>query len=198
LLARALFLLSPQTPPHCAEEPRHDFEDLVAFAYDELRRLACYFVNMENPGHTLAPTAIVHEAYLRLVGQVELQHTNKQHFIAIASTMIRRVLIDHARKSERVKRGRDWRRVTLSGAATPSSDGSIDLLTLNDGLDRLSELEPRLAQVVEMRFFGGLSIEETAAALGVSKRTVCNDWRYARAWLQRTLDESGAAAAERR
>ena len=172
---------------------RHDFEDLVALAYDELRRLAGYFVSMENPGHTLAPTAIVHEAYLRLAGQDKLQHTNKQHFIAIASTMIRRVLMDHARKSGRIKRGRDWRRVTLSGAATPSSDGSIDLLTLNDGLERLSELEPRLTQVVEMRFFGGLSIEETAAALGVSKRTVCNDWRYARAWLQRALDESDAS-----
>ncbi len=171
---------------------QYDIEELVPLAYEELRRLAAYFLRMENPGHTLAPTAIVHEAYLRLANQDKLQCTTKQHFLAIASKMIRRILVDHARSKGRIKRGRDWKRVTLSGAAPMTGSSEVELLALNDCLDQLSELGPRLTEVVEMRYFGGLSIEETAEALAVSKRTVNNDWRFARAWLRKALAQEAS------
>lgn len=181
---------TPLLPHAVSAETQHAFEDLVEVTYEELRRIAHYHILRENPGHTLPPTAIVHEAYMRLSTQDKLRETNRAHFIAIASQMIRRVLVDYARRRGSLKRGRHWNRVTLQGASIDGELSSLDLITLNDGLEELQAVEPRLAQVVELRFFGGMSITETAHALQVSPRTVNNDWRYARAWLQRRLGDS--------
>jgi RNA polymerase sigma factor (TIGR02999 family) len=168
-------------------------EELMPLVYDELRRLARGYMSRETPGHTLQPTALVHEAYLRLVDTSQVSWQGRTHFFAVGARVMRRLLIDHARGRGRQKRGGDWHRVTFSGALPHMAEKELDLnqvLGLNDALERLTELDERQATVVELRFFGGLTVPEVAHVLGVSQRTIEGDWTHARAWLKRELDRS--------
>ncbi len=164
-------------------------DDLAPLLYDELHRIACRLMSGESPGHTLQATAVAHEAYLRLVDQPRVEWRGRTHFLAVAAMAMRRVLVDHARGRRRLKRGGTWRRVTLHGALHRGGDtlDHASLLDLHDALDRLAAHDPRPARVVELRFFGGLKMDEVAQALGISKRTVEGDWTHARAWLRREL-----------
>jgi len=174
-----------------SERPRA--EELMAAVYDELRQLARGYLRRERRGHTLEPTALVHEAYLRLVDQTRVDWQGRTHFFAVGAQMMRRLLVDHARHHDRKKRGGDFQQVTLGEAAVPllgKSLGRDDLLALADALDKLAALDDRQARIVELRFFAGLTVDEVAAALDVSKRTVEADWTHARAWLRRELSSS--------
>ena len=164
-------------------------ERLMPLVYDELRRLAQHFLNREAPDHTLQATAIVHEAYLRLVGQREAGWQNRAQFFAVAATMIRRILVDHARARAAAKRGGEAQRITLreSAALDASGPDPVDLLDLHDAISELHGLNERQARVVELRFFGGLDVEQAAHVIDVSPRTVKDDWRFARAWLRSRL-----------
>jgi RNA polymerase sigma factor (TIGR02999 family) len=164
--------------------------ELMPLVYDELRRLAGGFMRRERRDHTLQPTALVHEAYIRLVDQSRVDWTGRTHFRAVGARVMRRILIDHARQHGSAKRGGGQQRVTLGESLLRSSDPDLDLaelLDLNDAIDRLKELDERQARVVELRFFGGLTSDEVAQVLGVSKRTVEGDWAHGRAWLKRHL-----------
>ena len=163
---------------------------LVPFVYDELRRLAGHYMRGERDDHTLQPTALVHEAYLKLTDQRSVQWAGRTHFVAVAATAMRRILLDHARRHRAEKRG-GGRKATLVDKLAIAKEREIDLIALEQALVRLAVIDERKARLVELRFFGGLNIEETAAALDVSPTTVKRDWRFARAWLQRELD--GAA-----
>lgn len=161
---------------------------LLPIVYDELRTLARAQMRGEADGHTLGATALVHEAYVRLSVRNEIDPADRSHFFAIAAQAMRRVLIDHARTRGAKKRGSG--RVALSlehAGALLQEDGSEELLVIDEALDRLAAANPRAAQVVERRFFAGLSLDETAASLGVSKKTVQRDWLLARAWLQKEV-----------
>jgi RNA polymerase sigma factor (TIGR02999 family) len=163
-------------------------EQLFPLVYDELRRLARYHMSGGTPGHTLQPTALVNEAYLRLVDQSRVDWRGRTHFIAYASKAMRNLLIDHARSRASAKRGGGSQRVTLMDGAV--GDRELDreqLLSLNEALDRLAEHDERQARVVELRYFGGLKVDEVAEVLGVSRRTVEGYWTHARAWLLREL-----------
>lgn len=161
---------------------------LLPLVYDELRALAQHQLQRERPGHTLQATALVHEAYLRLVDQTRIEFAGRSHFFAIAATMIRRILVDHARGKAAAKRGGQAGRLTLhEDAAAINDDRGVDLLDLDDALTTLAALSDRQARVVELRFFGGLTVEEAADVLDVSPRTVKDDWRIARAWLRQRL-----------
>jgi RNA polymerase sigma factor (TIGR02999 family) len=165
-------------------------DELLPLVYDELRLLARRYLSRERPGHTLQPTALVHEAYLRLVDQTRVNWQGRTHFFAVGARVMRNLLIDHARARGRAKRGGEWHRVTLADGVAPFEDGDLDheqLLALNGALDRLAALDERQARVVELRFFGGLTVAEVAHLLGVSRRTVEGDWTHARAWLKREL-----------
>lgn len=170
-------------------------EELLPLVYDELRRLARSFMAREPVGHTLRPTALVHEAYLKLVDQTRTGFTGRTHFLAVGAQVMRRLLIDHARKRGAVKRGLGWRRVTL-GPTDDASPGdglsAEELLSLDAALDRLTALDERQARIVTLRFFGGLNVAEVAEAVGVSKRTVESEWRHARAWLRVELSRGGS------
>lgn len=160
--------------------------------YEQLRAIAAAHFAREFPGHTLQPTAVVHEAYLRLAGQ-KGGWQDQAHFCAMASTMIRRVLVDHARSKSAEKRGGEAARVSLEAAMPAATTRTeVDVLALDDAMNRLEGLNARHARVVELRYFGGLTIEQTSRALGVSTTTVENDWALARAWLRREM-EGGAA-----
>ena len=160
---------------------------LAARVYEELRALAARHMRHERPGHTLQPTALANEAYLRMQAQQHVADYGRGQFLALAARMIRRVLVDHARTRHRQKRGGAQSPVTLHDGLEVSGRPDLDMLALHDALERLAALDPRQAEVVELRFFGGLTVEETAAVLGVSPRTVNDDWRAARAWLRREL-----------
>ena len=164
-------------------------EELMPLVYEELRGLAAARLAAERSDHTLQPTALVHEAYLKLVGQQDANWTGRAHFFAVAAQAIRRVLIDHARKHGAIKRGAG-RRVTLSGVENLPEETDVDIVALDDALNRLAKNSERQARVVELRFFGGLSVEQAAQVLGVSPGTIKGDWRFARAWLAQQLDES--------
>ena len=171
-------------------------EELFPHVYDELRRLARGYMSRETPGHTLQPTALVHEAYLKLVDQTRVDWRGKTHFFAVGARIMRRLLVDHARERGAQKRGGGWRPVTLSDVLGPVGADALDpeqLLDLDSALERLAEIDEREAKVVTLRFFGGLTVEQVADVLGVSKRTVENDWRHAQAWLRRRLSDGGAA-----
>lgn len=170
-------------------------EELFPLVYDELRRLAGYFMAREPVGHTLQPTALVHEAYLRLVDHTRTGFTGRTHFLAVGAQVMRRLLIDHARKRGAAKRGLGWRRVTLGPHGDVSLTDALsadDLLSLDAALNRLADLDERQARIVTLRFFGGLNVEEVAEAVGVSKRTIESDWRHARAWLRVELSRGGS------
>ncbi|MEW6742457.1 MAG: sigma-70 family RNA polymerase sigma factor [Planctomycetota bacterium] len=162
---------------------------LMPLVYDALRALAARQMAREPADHLLEPTAIVHEAYLRLVDQDRVDWRGRTHFFAIAAEMVRRLLVDHARAEKTLKRGGGWRRITVSDVLGVAPDRPLDLLVLDEALERLEELSPRQAKVVRLRFFGGLGVDEIALALSVSPRTVKGDWRMARAWLMRELCE---------
>lgn len=165
-------------------------ERLMPFVYDELRRLARAFLVRERGGHTLQPTALVHEAYVRLVDQTRVSWQNRAHFYGIASSMMRRVLIDHARAHITDKRGGAAIRLSLDDVQVPVEQRAASLVALDEALGRLAQLDERKSRIVEMRFFGGLSDEEIAEVLGVSTRTVLRDWKTARLWLYRELSQN--------
>jgi RNA polymerase sigma factor (TIGR02999 family) len=160
---------------------------LLPLVYDQLRALAAGYMRRERADHTLQPTGLVHEAYLRLVDGSRIDLQGKTHFFALAATQMRRVLADHARARNAAKRGGGARKVTLHDVAAIHPDGVVDMLALDEALHRLADESPRQVRVVELRFFGGLSVEATARFLGVSKSTVKGDWRVAKAWLAREL-----------
>ena len=165
-------------------------QELMPAVYDELRRLARSYLRRERSDHTLQPTALVHEAYLRLVDQDRLKWQGRTHFFAVGAQMMRRLLVDHARKRGRVKRGQDWQQVTLDHAVTPLLGRALspdELLALDLAIEKLGALDQRQARVVELRFFAGLEVAEVAQVLGVSKRTIEGEWTHARAWLRREL-----------
>lgn len=162
-------------------------QDRILSAYPELRALARKLMSRERSSHTLQPTALVHEAFLK-IGKSQ-RFKSRTHFIAIAARAVRRVLVDHAIRRRTKKRGGDWKRVTVHEGelAGPTATG-IDVEALDDALKELEERDPRQSQVVVLRFFGGLTVPDTAEVLGVSEKTVKNDWRFARAWLLQRLD----------
>jgi RNA polymerase sigma factor (TIGR02999 family) len=170
---------------------RESLERLLPLVYDELHRIAHRHLRLERTGHTLGTTALVHEAYLRLVDQTRVRWADRTHFFAVAARVMRRVLVDYARRYRAAKRGGNARAVDLDVADVPLEERSEALIALDEALERLAELNPRLSRVVECRFFGGMTEEETAEALGVTARTVRRDWVKARGWLSRELQ--GAA-----
>jgi RNA polymerase sigma factor (TIGR02999 family) len=161
-------------------------ERLTPIVYDELRRLARRYMKRERPGHSLQTAALVNEAYMRLVDYERMQWQNRAHFFAVSSQLMRRILVDHARRHN-LKRGGGVQHVSLDEAAVVGGDQDADLVALDNAMNALLRIDPRKVQVVEMRFFGGLSVEETAEVLKVSTVTVKRDWRAARAWLYREL-----------
>jgi RNA polymerase sigma-70 factor (ECF subfamily) len=161
-------------------------ERLTPVVYDELHRLARRYMRGERSGHILQTTALVNEAYMRLVDYERMQWQNRAHFFAVSAQLMRRILVEHARRHN-VKRGGGVQHVSLDEAALVDSDQDADLVALDDAMNGLARIDPRKVQVVEMRFFGGLSVEETAEVLKVSPVTVKRDWRAARAWLYREL-----------
>ncbi len=158
-------------------------ERVLPLVYDELRHIASRQLRQEREGHTLQATAVVHEAYLRLQGQGGFEWPSRAHFFAFAAHLIRRILVDHARHRNRAKRGGGLERVTLAEAADLALERCPDLVALDEALTCLESLDPRKAAVVELRFFAGLTLDETAQHLGVSPETVGREWRRARAWL---------------
>ena len=165
---------------------------LLPLVYGELRNLAASYLRRERKGHTLDPTALVHEAFLRMVDQSRVDWQGKTHFLAVSAEAMRRILIDHARGKKRDKRGGDWRRVVFDHAVSELAILETDIVDFRDALAKLSELDNRQARVVELRLFAGLSMEEIATVLNVSKRTVEGDWTHARAWLRAELGQDGA------
>ncbi|HEV2705795.1 MAG TPA: ECF-type sigma factor [Pyrinomonadaceae bacterium] len=163
---------------------------LMPLVYDELRRLAQIYLRRERPNHTLQPTALVHEAYLRLVDQSRVEWQDRAHFYGVAAQMMRRILIDHARAYASEKRGGSGRPLSLDEAAFLPEERAADLLALDDALKLLAEKDERKGRVVELRFFGGLSVRETAEVLGVHTATVERDWLVAKAWLYREIEGS--------
>jgi RNA polymerase sigma factor (TIGR02999 family) len=160
---------------------------LLPLVYDEFRALARHYLSQERMNHTLQPTALVHEAYMKLVDQTRVDWQGKNHFFAVAAQAMRRILVDHARSRQRDKRGGGRARVALDEACALSPQKDEDVLALDEALEKLASIDPRQAKVVELRFFGGMNVDEVAKALGVSKRTVEGDWTFARAWLAREL-----------
>jgi RNA polymerase sigma factor (TIGR02999 family) len=159
---------------------------LTAIVYEELRRLAHHYMKRERPGHTLQTTALVNEAYMRLVDYKRMQWQDRAHFFAVAAQVMRRILVDHAR-SHNIKRGAGVQHLVLEDVAVVSGDRTGDLVALDDAMNAMGRFDPRKVQIVEMRFFGGLSVEETAEVLKVSPATVRRDWSIAKFWLYREL-----------
>ena len=162
-------------------------EQLTPMVYDELRRMARTYLHNERSDHTLQATALVHEAYLRLIDQHTVDWQNRAHFFGIASQMMRRILVNHALAKTAEKRGGDNQKLSLNETIEFGQQTEIDLLALDEALQELEDLDPQQTRIVELRFFGGLSIEETAAALRISPATVKRDWSTARLWLRRQL-----------
>lgn len=162
-------------------------QELIPLVHDELRRLARRYMGRERAGQTLQPTALVNEAYLRLADLREMRWQDRAHFVAMAARLMRRVLVDIARSKGYQKRGRRPRQVSLDPALAASGAREEDVVALDEALTKLAALSPRRAQVIELKFFGGLSLEETAEALKVSPETVKRDWRLSRAWLHKEL-----------
>jgi RNA polymerase sigma factor (TIGR02999 family) len=160
---------------------------LMPVVYTELRQLAHQYMRRERPGHTMQTTALIHEAYLRLVDQNQVRWQHQAHFFGIAARLMRQILIEHARSRTRAKRGGGVGTISLDEAAIVSQARATELLALDDALERLATIDPRKSQVVELRFFGGLSVEEAAQVLNIAPNTVLRDWRMAKAWLRREI-----------
>jgi len=165
---------------------------LMPLVYDELRRLAHGYMKRERSGHTLQTSALVHEAFLKLVDQKDARWQNRAHFFAIAAQLMRRILVDYARNRRYKKRGGDARRVELDEPMIVSRERAADVIALDDALKHLAEFDDRKSQIVVLRFFGGLSIDETAAILDVSSATVMRDWTLAKAWLRKEISRRDA------
>jgi RNA polymerase sigma factor (TIGR02999 family) len=165
-------------------------DELYPLVYDELHRLARRYMSREREGHTLQTTALINEAYVRLVDQRNVHWANRSHFFAISAQIMRRILIDHARRHAYAKRGCGAQQVSLDEAAIVTRTAGAELLRLDEALKSLAEMDPRRSQVVELRYFGGLNNEEIAGVLNISENTVTRDWNMARAWLHRQLSES--------
>jgi RNA polymerase sigma factor (TIGR02999 family) len=166
---------------------------LMPLVYEELRRMASGYLRRERRGHTLQTTALVHEAYLRLVGQDDLSFENRAHFRAIAARTMRRILVEHARARGAAKRGGSRKRVTLEDTLALAPSPRLDLQALDEALERLAALDAQQARIVELRFFAGLTVEETAEAVGLSPATIKREWAMARAWLRRELARGRSA-----
>lgn len=172
--------------------------DLMPLVYDELRRIAARYISRERPGQTLQATALVNEAFVRMSAERARQFQNRTHFLAIAALSMRQILVQRARARRAAKRGGAPERVTLDEHLARADGPSIDLLALDEALTRLSQIDPEQARIIELRYFGGLTIEETADVTGTSPATVKRQWTMARAWLKRSLDEAAAPAGDRR
>jgi len=166
---------------------RQALDQLIPVVYDELRRQASRYLQRERHGHTLQTTALVHEAYVRLIDQAGVRWQNRAHFFAIAAEMMRRILVDHARRRGAAKRGGDALKLTLNEDLNASGERDLDLISVDEALTKLAALDQQQARVVELRFFGGLNVEETAEVLGISARTVKRDWQVAKSWIRREL-----------
>ena len=160
---------------------------LMPLVYEELRRLARGYLQRERADHTLQATGLVHEAYLRLVDQTATTWQNRAHFFGVAAQLMRRILVDHARRHRTGKRGGEWTKIEFNEALAPSTSRSLDVIALDDDLRDLTQLNPQHSRIVELRFFGGLTNEEVAEVLDISPRTVQREWRMARAWLRRQI-----------
>jgi RNA polymerase sigma factor (TIGR02999 family) len=166
---------------------RAALDQVMPLVYDELRRLAGQYLRRQRPGHTLQPTALVHEAYIRLVDQSHVQWQNRAHFFGMAAQVMRRILVDHARRHQAAKRGSGARTVALDDAVSFSKERQVDLVALDDALTGLATFDPQQCRIVELRFFGGLTIEETAEVLGLSPATVKREWNMAKTWLHKQV-----------
>jgi RNA polymerase sigma factor (TIGR02999 family) len=167
-------------------------DSLIPLVYSELRRIAQHYLNNERPDHTLQSTALVHEAYVRLTQQQVPQWQNRAHFFAVAAQLMRQILVDYARNHRASKRGGDAYKLALDEAEEQPQAVDVDIVALDDALNSLAAMDMQQCRVVELKFFGGLSIEDTAEVLGISPSTVKRDWVTARAWLYRELDRSAA------
>ena len=165
-------------------------DKLMPLVYDELRRIARPYMRRQSPGHTLQTTALIHEAYLKLVGQADKHWQNRAHFFGVAAQAMRHILVDYARSRQCAKRGGKVQLVPLDKSAIVSEDRAEELVALDDALRRLAEIDARKSQIVEMRYFGGLSVKQTAEVLKVSPDTVMRDWRLARSWLRREMSRN--------
>ena len=170
-------------------------ERLMPLIYDELRQIARGYLQHERADHTLQATGLVHEAYLRLVDQTVTSWQSRAHFFGVAACVMRRVLVDHARRHRAEKRGGTWEKLEFDEALAAGLPRNLDLVALDDALQKLAKVDPRQSQVVELRFFGGLTTEEIGAALAISPRTVKREWRMARAWLRREVSTEGSNVA---
>jgi RNA polymerase sigma-70 factor (ECF subfamily) len=162
-------------------------DEVIRVVYQELRRMADRYLRQENPGHTLQPTALVHEAWLRLIDQTQVNWQNRAQFFGVAAQMMRRILVDHAKTKHREKRGGDAVRLSLEETMDLSDERAADLVALDDALQALAAIDSRKCRVVELRYFGGLSVEETAEVLQVSPQTILRDWKLAKAWLYQEI-----------
>jgi RNA polymerase sigma-70 factor, ECF subfamily len=166
---------------------------LIPLVYSELRRIAAQRLRREDARHSLQPTSLVHEAYLRLSRLERVDWQSRSHFFAVSATLMRRILVDHARAQQAKKRGEGWETVTLDPAILPARERAPELLALDEALDKLSRLDPRQSKIVELRFFAGMTEEETGEVLGISARTVKRDWQVAKAWLYHELKVRSSA-----
>jgi RNA polymerase sigma factor (TIGR02999 family) len=171
---------------------RDALDVLMPLVYADLHRVAAGYMRRENEGHALQPTALVHEAYVRLVDQHQVKWRNRAHFFGVAAGMMRRILVDHARRRLAEKRGGGLEQVTLVGDEEVAADSptAIDVLALHDSLERLAAFDPQQERIVELRYFGGLTIEEAAEVIGISRATVVREWTIAKAWLRADLSRS--------
>ena len=167
-------------------------DQLMPLVYSELRTLARRYMGRENPGHTLQTSALINEAYLKLVDQTNVRWQNRAHFFAVAAQVMRHILIDHARSHRYLKRGAGAQKVSLDESAVLTGTRAAELVALDDALVSLAALDPRKSRIIELRFFGGLSIEETAEVMKLSSVTVTREWRAARAWLRREMNRGEA------
>ena len=165
-------------------------EKLAPIVYDDLRRLARRHLQSESPNHTLQGTALVHEAYLRLIDQRHVRWQNRAHFFGISAQLIRRILVDHARARKAEKRGGDGEKVQLEESIAAAEDQNVDLVFLDECLKKLANIDPQQTRVVELRYFTGLTVDETAEIMGISPRTVKREWRLAKAWLHREIGKA--------
>lgn len=176
-----------------SEGDREALDQLLPLVYEELRRLAHHYIGLERPGQTLQTTALVHEAYLRLVDQSRVRLENRAQFFGLSARLMRRILVDHARARRAAKRGGASPRLSLEEAAGVSGDAVSEMLALDEALNTLEAVDPEKSRIVEMRFFGGMEVEEVAEVLGVSASTVARQWRTARAWLYREMERGMVA-----
>jgi len=167
-------------------------DEAVASVYAELRRLAAFYMRRERSGHTLQPTALVNEAFLRLIQQRDVQWNNKHQFLGVAAPIMRRILVDHSRRRQAAKRGGAVDAIPFEQAVLPMIQRASDVIALDDALDALAIRDPQQARIVELRFFSGLSIEETADVVGVSPSTIKREWNFAKAWLAREMRAVGS------